>query len=178
MIPAVEGPPPSMPPPLTRVSVGMLLLSVPASGRRNVGGPETVTVGVRLIVLPEIRLAPFNVPLLRLMVVIGAAYVPILWPLRFSVPPASVSVVLFAARLEMVVLGSRISALIFAVPPLIVKLPLDGPAAAMFVFVRLAMLKVVFTVNTAVEALSANGPPIVRVPVAPLAAEPLEFTPS
>ena len=68
-----------------------------------------------------------RLPLVRSTVVNGAAREPMSLPIMFSVPPASVTVVKFGPGLETVVLASRMSVPMLAVPPLMVKTPLDRP---------------------------------------------------
>src|SRR6185503_18777425 len=136
---AAVAPPPSRPLPLASVS-GTAELNDPPSARTYVGVPVMVA-DCRLMVLPAMRRALFKVPLFRLMLVMGAAAEPMLWPDILSVPPSRVRVVMLGLGLPAVtatvVLASRMSVLMLAVPPLMMNVPREGPAAAL-PLVRLA----------------------------------------
>src|SRR4051812_38471353 len=99
-----------------------------------------------------------------------------LWLDMLRVPPSRVRTVSLAADEASVVLASRMSVLMLAVPPLMMKRPREGPAPAV-ALVRLARKNWLATLRTPVAPVFPGlAPPRVKVPVTPLAAEPLELT--
>ena len=84
---------------------------------------------------------------------IGDDAEPIAWLIMFKAPPARVSVVVRGPAL--LALASTMSALIFAVPPLMIRLP--ESVSVVSLLVRLAKFSAVPTLRTPDDAKSGVG---------------------